>query len=317
MTFTRFRSKALARFGLGVAATLLLSVAVSGCGGKGPESGDAIVVPAPSANLPTTTTTTPGEPGAGKASPAEAPATSGTPATAAAPTKAEGWGTLKGKVTFKGTVPKAKELAEKGKAAKDPDFCAKDAPIMSERVVVDDGSKGVKNVLVYLPKPTRVNEEAKSDALSAKVEFDQKNCIFTPHVMALMTGTKVVLKNSDPKNHNINSRLKNNPFNKLLSAAQDVPQPVEAAERTPGELTCDIHPWMKAYWMVLDHPYFAVTDAEGNFEVKNVPAGTQKVVVWQEAVGFVTAPSGDSLDIKANDTTSKDFVVDAAKVKPE
>ena len=60
-----------------------------------------------------------------------------------------------------------------------------------------------------------------------------------------------------------------------------------------------------------------MTDAEGNFEIKNAPAGTQKVVVWQEAVGFVTAPSGDAVDIKANDATAKDFVVDAAKVRPE
>ena len=56
------------------------------------------------------------------------------------------------------------------------------------------------------------------------------------------------------------------------------------AERTPGQVICDIHPWMTAWWMVLDNPYFAVTDENGNFEIKNVPAGTQKVVVWQEAV---------------------------------
>ena len=55
--------------------------------------------------------------------------------------------------------------------------------------------------------------------------------------------------------------------------------------------------------MVVDHPYIAVTDAKGNFEIKNVPAGTQKVVVWQEAVGFVTAPSGEDVTIKPNDTT--------------
>src|SRR5260221_13845793 len=92
-----------------------------------------------------------------------------------------------------------------------------------------------------------------------------------------MTGAKIDLKNSDPVNHNINSRLKNNGFNKLLSASQNVAQPISDAERTPGELTCDIHPWMKAYWLVLHNPYFAVTDAQGNFEIKNVPAGVKKV----------------------------------------
>ena len=69
--------------------------------------------------------------------------------------------------------------------------------------------------------------------------------------------------------------------------------------------------------MVLDNPYFAVTDENGNFEIKNVPAGTQKVVVWQEAVkgsGFVTAPSGEEVTIKANDTTVKEFKIDASKL---
>ena len=77
---------------------------------------------------------------------------------------------------------------------------------------------------------------------------------------------------------------------------------------------------MKAWWMVLDHPYFAVTDDKGYFEIKNAPAGTQKVVVWQEAVdknGFVTAPSGDEVVIKANDATVKDFTLDPAALRAE
>jgi hypothetical protein len=73
---------------------------------------------------------------------------------------------------------------------------------------------------------------------------------------------------------------------------------------------------MLAYWLVLDNPYFAVTDANGNFEIKNVPAGTQKVVVWQEATLFVTPPTGEDVAIKANDTTAKSFTIDPSKVKP-
>jgi plastocyanin len=303
--------------GLGLAATLVLGVV--GCGGKSTESGDAVVVTEPNANVPTVGTTAP----APTARPGTATATAPAAATSPTPTaavKAEGWGTLKGQVTFKGTPPPPKVLAPKGKADKDPQVCAKDAPIVSERLVVDDATKGVKNVLVYIPKPTAVNEEAKSNALTAQLIFDQEKCVFKPHVLSVMTGAKVELKNSDPVNHNINSRLKNNAFNKLLSASQEAPQPVEAPERSPGELTCDIHPWMKAYWMVLDNPYFAVTDEKGNFEIKNVPAGTQKIVVWQESVapnGFVTAPSGDGLEVKPNESTTKDFTIDAGRLRPE
>jgi plastocyanin len=303
--------------GLGLAAVLALTVA--GCGGKGTNVDDAVVVPAPDANLPTTSGTPAPAASSGASNSAEA-APAATASSAAAPAKAGGWGTLKGKVTLKGTAPKPKELAPKGNAAKDPTVCAVDAPILSERLVVDEASKGVKNVLVYLPKPTAVNEEAKSESKAAKVVFDQEKCIFVPHVLGVMTGLTVELKNSDAANHNINSRLKNNGFNKLLSASKQEPLAVSEAERTPGELTCDIHPWMKAYWMVLDNPYFAVTDASGNYEIKNVPSGAQKVVVWQEAVapkGFVSAPSGDSVDIKAGDATTKDFVIDAGKLLPD
>ena len=168
-------------------------------------------------------------------------------------------------------------------------------------------------MLVYIPKPTAINEEAKSAASQVEVVFDQKNCIFEPHVLGVMNGAKVQVKNSDPVNHNVNSRLRNNGFNTMLAGGQTIARPIEAAERQPGEVTCDIHPWMKAWWMVLDSPYFAVTDAQGNFEIKNVPAGTQKVVVWQEAAKFVTPTSGQDVVIKPDDTTTVPFTIDAGR----
>jgi hypothetical protein len=315
MTTLWTRTAPLAGLGLSVAATLLL--AVSGCGGGGPRTGEAVVTPAPGENVPATSAPASG---GTTSTAASAPAESSATSTAAAPKKAEGWGTLKGKITLKGDAPKPKVLAEKGKAAKDPEVCAKDAPILSERLVVDADSKGVKNVFVYIPKPTAVNEEAKSSVHSGQIVFDQEKCTFIPHALATMTGVKVELKNSDSINHNTHSRLRQNEFNPLMSRGQTIPLSELNPERSPGEITCDIHPWMRAYWMVLDNPYFAVTDDKGNFEIKNVPAGTQKVVVWHEAVApksFLTAPSGDPIDIKANDTTTKDFTIDAGKLLPE
>ena len=142
-----------------------------------------------------------------------------------------------------------------------------------------------------------------------KPMFDQKGCVFEPHVMGLMTGVPVTLKSSDPANHNVNVKLKNSTFNSDGRRRTVVPVYPVCAERTPGQVVCDIHPWMSSWWMVLDSPYFAVTDDKGYFEIKNVPAGTQKVVVWQEAVarGFVTPSSGEDITIKANDTTVKRF----------
>ncbi|SIO67283.1 Polysaccharide lyase family 4, domain II [Singulisphaera sp. GP187] len=300
--------------GLGLAGALLLTI--SGCGGKGPETDDSVVIPDPTVAAPTAA------PADGGAAPAPA-ATTAASSTSPAPTenvKAEGWGTLKGVITFEGTPPAPKDLVEKGKAPKDPEYCAKDQPIKTERLIVDAGSKGVKNVLVYIPKPTAVNPEAKSGAATAEVVFDQSKCIFEPHVLAVMTGAKILLKNSDPVNHNVNSKLKNNGTNPNVPPSSELPFVTQGGEKTPGEVVCDIHSWMKAYWMVTDSPYFAVTDEKGNFEIKNVPAGTQKVVVWQEAVtgsGFVTAPSGQAVTIAANGTGTLDLKIDAGKVRPE
>jgi hypothetical protein len=73
---------------------------------------------------------------------------------------------------------------------------------------------------------------------------------------------------------------------------------------------------MQAFWMILDHPYFAVTDEKGNFEIKNAPSGPQKVVVWQEAAGFVTASAaGEEVNIKPNDTVEKEWTIDPTKVR--
>lgn len=305
--------------GLGLASTLFLFVA--GCGGGGSDADNAVLVPDPSAKIETVTpgSTTPAA-GTAATTPAETGTAAATPSSPAESVKAEGWGTLKGQITFDGNPPPRKDLVEKGKAPKNPEVCAVDAPIKSERLVVDGASKGVKNVLVYIPKPTAVSPEAKSTAAKAEVVFDQEKCVFEPHVVAVMNGAKLLLKNSDPVNHNINSKLKNNAANPNIAPNNEMPFPTQAAERTPGEVVCDIHPWMKAYWMVTDSPYFAVTDAQGNYEIKNVPAGTQKVAIWQEAVapnGFVTAAAGQNVNIKASDTTTFNAKIEAGKIRPE
>jgi hypothetical protein len=295
---------------LGVTLSFTLAAALAGCGGAATQSSDAVTAPDPTAVAASKSAATPTT-SASPTTAATSPSSSST-----APVTAEGWGTLKGQVIWSGDgLPAVKELVEKGKAAKNPDICAVKAPIVNERIIVDSATKGIKNVIVYLPKPTKVNDDAKKVAAAAKVVFDQKDCIFEPHVLALMAGVPMILKSSDPTNHNVNIKLKNSPFNSTVAPGKELAFVPSAAERTPGAVVCDIHGWMTAWWMVLDHPYFAVTDAKGNFEIPNVPAGTQKVVVWQEAAGFVTAPSGEDVTINATEPTPKNFKID--KVRPE
>ncbi len=315
MTFTWMRRGAVV--GLGFAG--LLTLIVAGCGGDQGGADKAVVYPEQGVNIPTANNagSTAGSAGGTSAAPAPAASTTATPSKSEPAAASGGWGTLKGQVVFEGNPPAPEDLVEKGKAPKDETYCAKDGPIKSERLVVDGASKGVKNVLVYIPKPTAVNEEAKSAATSKDFVFDQKGCVFEPHVVAFMNGGKLTLKSSDQVNHNVDAKLKaNSIYNQILASGQSMVYSPNAGERTPCEVICDIHPWMKAYWLILDSPYFAVTDDKGNFEIKNVPSGAQKVVVWQEAVnkGFVTAPSGDEVNIKAGDTTTQNFKIDGSKV---
>src|SRR5262245_43307725 len=137
-----------ALMGLGLSFTL--AAAVAGCG-QGGETSDAVLTPSPDVNLTSKGAPSPAAAPAGGGGAATAPTPAA--ATAATPVKAEGCGTLKGRVVYGGDPPQPKVLQEKGKAIKDPDICAKDAPIMSERLVVDSGTKGVKNVFVYLMRP--------------------------------------------------------------------------------------------------------------------------------------------------------------------
>ncbi len=313
-TFTRWMTKPGI---VGLTAGLMLAAAVAGCGGQPTDQSEInVVLPEPGVNVASKAApaagTTPGAAPAGKPAEAAAPA--------AASGGAEGWGTFKGTVVFDGSPPAPKVLQEKGKAAKNPEICAVDAPIVSERLIIDAATKGVKNALVYLPRPTAVNDDVKRALTGKSVTFDQKKCVFEPHVLGLMVGETVTLKSSDPINHNVNVKLKQSMFNQTIAGGQSQTYPLTGAERTPGQVVCDIHPRMTAWWMVHDNPYITVTDEKGNFELKNVPAGSQKVVVWQESVksgGFVTAPSGEDVSIKAGDTTVKEFKIEPGKLLAE
>jgi plastocyanin len=301
--------------GLGLGAALILA---AGCGGSG-ESVDTATVTLPE---PVATTASPA--GGGEVAPTPSPgdttSAGGKTSAPEAAVKAEGFGTLKGRVTFAGDPPAPKNLVNAGDTSvKDAAVCAAN-PIPSQRLVVDPATKGVRYALVYIPRPTAVSPEAVSAAKASNVEFDQKNCVFEPHVLAVMKGVPVNIKSSDPVGHNVHFMLTN--LTKNTSIQPGSPPLVEtpkADEKRPGPVVCDIHPWMKAWWMVLNNPYYAVTDEQGNYEIKDVPAGTQKVVVWQEAVhpDFVTAASGDPVTIQANGETVQDFVIQPAKVKPE
>jgi hypothetical protein len=299
--------------GAGLATSFLMFTA--GCGGAAQKADYATVeVAEPALGGTAGGSSTATSPAAG--TPAAAAAGKADTAEAAPAVKSEGWGDLKGRVVFEGEPPAPRVEVAQGKALKDPTVCAATTPIVSEKLIVDPKTKGVKYAIVYIPQPTAVNKEAESEARGRSIVFDQKGCVFEPHVLAVMEKSPVNIKSSDPVGHNVNVKLTNNSKNFSVPANGTTVFQTQGAERAPGQVVCDVHGWMTAWWYVSKNPYYAVTDDQGNFVIKNAPAGTQKVVVWQEAVHPKLVANKESVNIKANGETTMEYKITPALLNP-
>lgn len=232
------------------------------------------------------------------------------------------YGTIKGRLVWGGDAAPAPDVLQPvGKAAKDPNVCAKSVQILSRELVVDAKTKGVAFGFAYLSSPKGKNPAALKELLEKqpKVELDQKNCEFEPYALPMNQGQMLVIKASDPLiNHNVRISAFNNPGLNQTLAPQGKLQLNLVAERRPIKMACDIHPWMHSYVMVFDHPFFATTAADGSFEIKGVPAGTQNLILWQETIGYVTPGGGRgmSVEVKAGKVTDVgEITVDPKKVR--
>lgn len=240
---------------------------------------------------------------------------------AAAPPAQGSYGTIKGHLLWGGaSAPQPALLVKQGDpAAKDAPVCAaKD--LFSQELVVDPQTKGVRYGFAYLNKPSGTNPEAQQALLAqqATVEIDQKDCEFLPHCTALLKDQTLVFKSSDPIGHNVRYSGFTNPSNNVALPPEGQLQVKLVAERRPMPLACDIHPWMKGYMMVFDHPFFAVTGPDGSFEIQGVPAGEQKLIVWQEKVGYVNEGAGLGMTVTVSPGQTVDvgtITLDPAKVK--
>jgi len=174
--------------------------------------------------------------------------------------------------------------------AKDAAVCAaQDVP--NEKLVVDPATKGIANVVIYLAKkPAKVHPDVVTSK-EKEVVFDQKNCRFFPHVMAVRIDQQVRVKSDDPIAHNTHTKPNKNTSENVAVPANDragyLMRPLSTVEKSPSLVTCDFHTWMNAYWVILDHPYSAITDEKGNFEIQNLPVGNHEFMIWQESAGWL------------------------------
>lgn len=223
--------------------------------------------------------------------------------------KGQGWGSIKGQVVFSGSqVPKAEEL----KVDKNQEHCLQKGPILSRVWTVNPQTKGVRYVVVFLKPDQSQTLPISPDALAQKqgnVVLDQPMCHFEPHILAMYQGQKLVVKNPAPVAHNIViTGFKNSHNIQMGPNAEDLSFTL-SPENNPIGLSCGAHPWMKGFLWVFAHPYFAVTDENGNFEIKNVPEGAQNLVVWHEAKGYVSGRNGQKINVQAGG------VADAGKIE--
>jgi plastocyanin len=197
----------------------------------------------------------------------------------AAASTGTGWATLRGQFVFDGTPPTMSPYS----VSKEHNICAPggQAP-PQETMVVDTGSGGIKNVALFLRSASRVHESAQ--AKTEPVDFDQKACVFLTHVLAVNVGQPINIKNSDPTGHNTKIDGRANKFNQTIPSGAAIPFTPQREEPAPAPITCSIHPWMVAYMLPRANGYVAVTDAEGRFEIANLPAGEPiELQVWHES----------------------------------
>lgn len=214
-------------------------------------------------------------------------------------------GDLTGKVTLKGT-PAAEAVLPL-----DPTCGKLHAVPLKTRFYLVGADGGLGDVVVYI-----------KDGLTGKtfevpatpVEVDQKACEYLPYVATVQTGQKIMVKNSDAFMHNVNVQF-TDPGNKPANPNQAQmagSKPFQYSFAKPEvflKFKCDVHPWMFSYLTVVDHPFHAVTDKDGKFTIKNVPAGKYTV----EAVHRKTHPGGKGVAQEvtvAADGAKADFVVE-------
>lgn len=198
---------------------------------------------------------------------------------AAAPT-GTGWATLKGRFIFDGTPPTMSPYS----VNRDQSTCTINGRVpLQETLLVDDQTKGIANVAIFIRKASRVHESAAAPS-SESAEFDQKNCVFLTHVFAFTLGQTMVLKNSDNVGHNTKIDSNKNGFNQTIEAGKAIEFTPQKEETVPVAVQCSIHPWMQAYMLPRENGYYAVTGPDGSFEIANLPAGEDlEFQVWHES----------------------------------
>ena len=200
-------------------------------------------------------------------------------------------GDITGVINLKGAPPAERELSP----IKDNPDCSAMYPgaLPKTKFYVVGAGGELADVVVYLKGVPSASKGAGADP----VVLDQKGCLYTPQILAVQTGQKVVVKNSDPCVHNVHTKPSANPEANQVQMAGGADLTFTFDKPEPFlKFQCDVHPWMFAWVSVFDHPYFALIAADGKFTIKNVPPGKYTLEAAHRKLGVQTA----EIEVKAD-----------------
>lgn len=186
--------------------------------------------------------------------------------------------TIRGVVRLAGEAPPPKVVP----ITEDVAACGESQRVETVRIGAGDGLAEVVASLTDIRAGVGFATAAKSAVL------DQAGCRFEPHILLVAPDAPVAILNSDPITHNVHTlAFENRPINRAQPTF--VPKlEVDFAVPEKVKVNCDIHDWMGAWIVVMGHPYYAITDADGSFIIPNVPAGTYILELWHEQLGSLT-----------------------------
>jgi hypothetical protein len=229
------------------------------------------------------------------------------------PLQAAGYGHFTGQVVVEGT-PKPRKLEVKKGDPAIRDLCCKEHDIPDQKLVINPKNKGLANCFVYLKKcdTSEIHPDLKVSKVTEVVQL-QKHCTFVPHCLIVRTDQHLVIKSDDPAAHNLNYKPRYNSGDGFVLP----PNPREgyrlprftACERYPTGVECNIHPWMSAQWLIIDHPYAAITDQDGHFKIRNLPAGRHEFIIHHQLAGMVHYPEQKTIEVVISNGSTSDLGV--------
>jgi hypothetical protein len=192
--------------------------------------------------------------------------------------------TVNGRITYAGELPKRPKSLP---VHRDSAYCGNAVP--NETLLIDGASRSIEGVIVSLDEVAKGKPFSKEEVLV----FENNDCRFRPRVSGIIAGTQLEIRNTDPIMHNTHIRKENRFGTTVVNVAQPAGAKVirkSLQESGVLDIRCDAHPFMYASIHIFEHPYFAVTDETGQFQLTHVPPGKYRLKMWQETLGYRESP---------------------------